>query len=107
MKNKLIVRRESNDENTFAVVQWSGTPLEFKSRLKLACTEWVNGTPEGQEAWEDASEDFNLGDLSNHTGEESLVAILAKYGIIGLEIDVFSDEKPDNWDYDDILVNEG
>jgi hypothetical protein len=106
MKNSLVVARNDRDMNAFAFVQWVGIigHSALKAALKKACTEWVKTTPEGQEAWEDTSEDFNLGDLCNHTGEPTLVAILQKYGIVGLEIDVYSDEKPANWEYDDILV---
>ena len=63
-RQRLIVRRDSRDEETFAVIEWNGVhPSELLAALRRALTEWRK-TPEGRAAWEASGHDFNIGDLS-------------------------------------------
>jgi hypothetical protein len=117
MNQILIVKRDSTDENTFAVVEFAGCPAsELLKRLKAALSEWRK-TPEGKEASEFASGDFNIGDLANFTPagrgmvnndrRGSLNALLVKYGVEYLDIDVYSDGggfNPQNWTFDTVLM---
>lgn len=105
MTKLLVVKRESHEENTFAVVRWGGScpPEKLRERVTQAVTDWIAVSSEGKEAWDDSSENFNIGDLANHTGNAGLAFILAQYGIMDLEIDVFSDESHSLWAFDDIL----
>lgn len=99
----LVIRRDSHEENTFAVVRWSGCSVDrFKETLKAAVTDWIE-IGSGKEAWEDSSGDFNVGDLANWTGNADLIFILAQYGIMDLDIDVFSDESMPDWTFDEVL----
>lgn len=80
------------DETTFAVVSWAGPSREdFLPALKRAVTNWVCSTSQGKKAWEDSSENFNIGDLANCTGDSTLKPYLAKEGITYLEIDTYCD----------------
>lgn len=101
----LIVKRESYEENMFAVVRWSGSCLEadLKKRITQAVNDWIQTSDEGQLANENSNDNFNIGDLSACTGDKELASILALYGIVDLEIDVFSDERPGDWAFDDLL----
>jgi hypothetical protein len=51
--------------------------------LKAAVTDWVKETPEGKQAWEASSEDFNIGDYFCY-GPEKLRPFLQRHGIVDL-----------------------
>ena len=55
-------------------------------QLNRALTLWMETTEEGREAWEDASEDFNIGDLAQHIESPILQGILMEAGIFNLDI---------------------
>jgi len=67
-----------------------------------ALTAWAKNTTEGAEAFRDASEDFNIGDLS--IADESNTPFLAECGILSLEIETASAEDGD-WEYDRVLID--
>jgi hypothetical protein len=59
-------------------------------KLQEAVTRWVSETPEGQEAYLQSCQDFNIGDLALYQKS----ARLARYGILRLRfttIDTFAD----------------
>ena len=70
-KVEFIVRRNSSDELTYAVVKAEvekpeqATERGFLALLTKALTEWKNTTADGKQEWESSVEDFNVGDLSN------------------------------------------
>lgn len=110
---RFVVRRESIKENTFAVVsavvkdEKLRKEKHFLEQLRKAITEWVKTTKDGKEAWEASSEDFNVGDLVDHTMCESFLDILqGKYGIRDLHIVTNSQDDAGNWHYDTVLVDE-
>jgi hypothetical protein len=105
-----VVVRESRDEAVFAIVacdeSWSvKTPTDIRHKIRHAVTEWMKTSPEGRQAWKDASEDFNVGDLSNHLADRDLQRCLSQRGVENLTIDVHSSSnRPDPyWTYDLVL----
>ncbi len=94
-RQRLIVRRDSRDEETFAVIEWNGVhPSELLAALRRALAEWQQ-TPEGREAWEASCHDFNVGDLANEPYEfEPLAEVLSRHGVHGLQIDVLQLRRP-------------
>lgn len=116
-KRMMVVPREG--ERTFAVVTWKATTSSFPTGVpanKLcvaiiaAVTEWVMTTEDGKKAWENSSNDFNIGDLSANLSDDPtdpLNVLLAKQGITGLEITTYNDTDGDlDWTYDTVLVDE-
>jgi hypothetical protein len=72
--------------------------------IKRAVTRWVNETDAGRAAWENSSEDFNVGDLSNEIGDKELTARLLEEGVVSLDIETHGTAH--DWQYDRILVDE-
>jgi hypothetical protein len=106
-----IIPRRANDETTFAVVRASFTDealkngyshiASFKARIIDAVTHWARKDLEGQNAWKESSEDFNVGDLANYK-EDVFNPYLKQYGITLLEVEAYSmDDDGDSWDFDD------
>lgn len=104
--------RASYDESTYAVVtaQVGDARLRgesaFLDALTKALSRWVRETETGQEAWEESSHDFNVGDLSNYYSDPSLTPILTDEGIVNLHIEVHSADAS-TWTYDTVLIEEG
>lgn len=105
--HRIVVIRDSGDEATVAVVEWDGIDSSrFKSNLTAALTKWAKTTEEGRDAWDESSQDFNVGDLSNADYEDNpLKAILAEFGIKNLSVSVYSDDDSPTWGYDDVLID--
>ena len=110
MTERTIVARQSTDETTFAVVEFDGCEHnELLPRLQAALAQWAK-TKEGRQACEEASDDFNVGDLSNHTPagmglRGSLGECLLDQGITYLDIDCYCDDQPAlPWSYDSVLM---
>jgi hypothetical protein len=106
-RHEIIIRRDSRDEQTFAVIAWNGAhPDLFFQALRSALAEWQQ-TPDGQGAWEKSSHDFNIGDLCNaHLARNPLRSILVRHDIHGLEIDVYScDFSMPWWTFDTHLMD--
>ena len=111
-----VIPRTSMDESTYAtlVVEFTADAIsrqengirQLKQRITDACTDWVKGTEAGKQAWENAGKAFNIGDLAN----EDLAPInqrLQQHGIRMMSLDVDSmDARPDQWVFDDVLVDE-
>lgn len=110
---KFVIFRESHDEKTVAVVQ-ANVPVEMSGEreffliLKKALTVWRETTVSGAAAWKRSSEDFNVGDLSEHQGDENLKRILKDFGIHFLDITVeMQDHRRDGmWNFDTVLMDE-
>ena len=75
--------------------------LPFLRHLDEAVTKWLI-TKGGKEAWEAASEDFNVGDLSIHLDDADLKRCLVDEMILELRIDV-TDATAGNWAFDRII----
>jgi hypothetical protein len=107
VRQRLIVRRDSRDEETFAVIEWDGVhPSELIDGLRRALADWQQ-TPQGRAAWEASCHDFNIGDLSGeHCRRGALAKMLARHGIRHLEIDVRSCDEPACWTYDTRLMED-
>ena len=108
-----IVSRESADEHTYATVRAKVIDKDllcegvFCDRLRIAVTNWVNLTEDGQTEWRHSSQDFNVGDLSNVLGDKKLKQLLRNQGIHNLRIDITTANDPClHWTYDTVLVNE-
>lgn len=57
--------------------------------LQKAVTQWINETPNGEEAYKQSSEDFNIGDLANQIGiNYQWKNLLSKYGVEELSIEI-------------------
>ena len=110
---QFVVPRDSRDEVTFAVIharvslkaQKKGMGInEFLDALKQAVTNWIKTTTEGRQAWENSSQDFNIGDLANEN-IGPINAYLKHHGIAIDDINVFSmDCSAGCWEFDTVLV---
>jgi hypothetical protein len=110
MNRRVIIPRDSHEETTFAVVEFAGCDEgELLDRLRQALRLWA-GTEEGKHALEEASGDFNVGDLAHHTPagtgrDDSLSRCLLEAGITHLDIDVYSqDGVAKGWAFDTRLA---
>jgi hypothetical protein len=110
---ELVVPRVSSEEHTFAIVRCDETPAVEHSGMIFAAilaavTEWVDTTQEGKDAYSRSAADFNIGDLSMEAYDDGeLGCILAKHGIINLDITTFVQNiRQSNWTYDRYLVDE-
>lgn len=110
-KVEFHAHRDSYDESTYAVVTASvendalRTEGAFLDALIGALSRWVRETQTGRDAWEESSEDFNVGDLSNYHGDPSLTPILADVGIMDLRVKVYSADRS-TWTFDTVLIEE-
>jgi hypothetical protein len=105
MNRRMILPRVSRDETTFAVIDYAGVErANLKQAVQLAVTAWVEHSESGRQAFDNASEDFNVGDLANELGDPALRAELKKQGVTNLAIDVYCDDMPTGWEFDDLLV---
>lgn len=107
---ELIIRRESSDENTFAMVSFDKTRLVYdedslKTSVKRALVYWIQNTEAGKKAWENSRKNFNIGDLINGLGDEDLQKALTHQGVVGLKINVISGSSG-TWEFDDILYQD-
>ena len=114
-KTSFVIPRDSIEEVTYAVVHVEISDaaaaaglcsvMPFLTALKDAITRWVKTTPQGQAAWLESSEDFNVGDLSN-VPLDPINEILSERGVKITDIDVHSmDGAPEGWSFDTVLVN--
>lgn len=103
-RHQLIIPRVSDDETTFAVVQWEGT-TPLLPALRKALADWFE-TDDGKDALENSSDDFNVGDLSQEDcRRKPLADFLAKQGIHGLDVEVYSGtDYDDDWTFDTVLT---
>jgi len=106
--NTIIISRCSSEETTFAIVKYElsgdGDDRLFFGKLGLALAQWMTETEDGRIAWNNSSEDFNIGDLSNYYKIESLQPYLSRVGITMLEIEIITDSDPCYfWTYDTVL----
>lgn len=104
-----IVKRASEEELTFAVIKARVTKktlqneVEFRKALIQAVTFWHQNDPEGQQAWQYSSGDFNLGDLAGWSNE-GLTKALEAVGIHDFSLEVEShDYLCTHWTYDTVL----
>ena len=112
---KAVVIRQSNDENTVAIVH-SDVDDEFADEqakvhalfgsIQQAVTEWGRQTAEGQSVFRSNGFDFNVGDLGEWCDDESLARFLRQQGIHKLRIECHCDTSGHCWDYDDRLFDE-
>jgi hypothetical protein len=77
------------------------TTKEAYEAIEDACTKWANETTEGRNAWEDSSEDFNIGDLACGMCP-SLRTYLLEKGIEDIEFEQ-ADRDQLNY-YDQVLI---
>lgn len=116
MNLRFIVKRDSNDEMTFATVtavvdkplslEFARNDGAFLAALKKALTKWAKTTKKGKAAWESSSHDFNVGDLDGYLpASNELNEILASFGILDLKVDILSEDHLCNWSYDTVLID--
>ena len=108
-RHRMIVRRDSRDEETFAVICWNGVePDGLLNALRGALREWQQ-TPAARDARDESCQDFNLGDLSCESYQhDPLRSILERHGIRDLDIDVHSCDFTmyPSWTYDVHLMDD-
>jgi hypothetical protein len=81
----LVFTRPESDGGTVAIVKL--TPLDgpfnpdLFTRLVQGVTRWVSSSDEGREAYEESSEDLNIGDLADYEAAPALVTALEGAGI--------------------------
>lgn len=107
-----VIPRISTEERTVAVIQAhvpSALTKEqaFFAALTGAITDWIIATPDGVQAWNRSSHDYNIGDLSTDLDNPTLKARLWTAQIYKLTIDCFVDlSASGNWTYDTVLVKD-
>lgn len=107
-----VVRRDSIEEHTIAIVQAHVTRKElqatsaFREALISAFTRWVATRPEGKQAWRLTAHDFNIGDLAHWIGTKSLQRQCGLHGILDLTVSIFSGDDTTPWTFDTVLVDE-
>lgn len=105
MNSRMILPRISRDETTFAVIEYAGVDgLDLKQAVQRAVTAWVKQSEAGRQAFDNASEDFNVGDLANELSDPALQSELKKQGVTHLVVDCYCDDLPARWEFDDLLV---
>ena len=105
-----IVLRDSDDENTFAMLACEVesdqylTDKELRDIVSEAVKAWREKTENGSEAWVSTCEDFNIADLNMYQ-DDHLREELRKRGVDKLTINVHSFEsfRPTLWSFDDVL----
>lgn len=111
MRIQFVVPRRSADETTFAIVSCIATADMCNSAALLdgitkAVTEWIKTEQAGKNAWENSSRDLNIGDLSYLYRTPSLTTLLAKHGVLELEIETHCNDDPvAGWSYDTVLAD--
>lgn len=106
-----FTRRENGKITTIAIVEVQTGPTlyayEVFKRLKLAVTDWVNENQEGQRAYHESVDDFNIGDLANweNSIQGSLLPFLQRHGILDVRFKALADPEA-SFDYDTLLVDE-
>lgn len=108
---QVVVFRDSDDECTCAVLRCRRTRKvcdgdTLREALTRALTKWFAETEEGREALEDSSDDFNVGDLSVHYPDETLLPYLTAAGVFDLEVETYVGDATD-WSYDQLLFDAG
>jgi len=114
-KVKYVVRRTY--ESTVAIVEADVTVevaltlFGFKTVLTTALTNWFHTSDGGRAAFQEASYDFNIGDLATidlHRTPE-LQDELRQFGIENLLVKVIvpkDADNPDDWTFDEILEDQ-
>jgi hypothetical protein len=112
-KTRFIVRCQA-DENLAMIVscdlaignnaaQNSSQLHRFvQSQVFAAVSSWLD-TTEGAIAWENSSEDFNLGDLALVESNLDLIETLDLFGIKSFSVEQIDIARSDDWDFDDMI----
>lgn len=107
---RAVVLRSSSDESTLAIVTVRRTdtvrhPDQLLDLFRNAVTAWVRETKEGAEAYENSSEDFNIGDLAVIMPNPQLQFYFNGQGLYDINIEtIVNTDYQDNWTYDTRLV---
>lgn len=105
-----LIRQEGVEITTVSIIKFVVTDKTNESKvinkLTNVITQWVNNTEEGKKAWDDSSEDFNVGDLSSYEDiiKKTMSKELMKTGIYDFEIVMQGDSK-EVINFDTILVD--
>lgn len=105
-----FIAKKIGDTELTAIIQCADIGLfntkdEFLVRLKKAITNWIDNYPEGKEAWDHSSGDFNFGDLSSHERDINLIIELRKQDIFSFSIEIISSFEA-HFSYDEVLVTD-
>lgn len=105
-KLEFLIVREG--ETTQAVVSLDSVDLSLSNdeAMQKICdcvAAWIDNTQEGQEAWDDSGEDFNIGDLSGYINDHKLKAQLSLSGLFNLQVMANEVEPLDTFTYDTVL----
>lgn len=109
---RAVVLRTSQDESTLAIVTVRKTdtvnhPDQLLNLFRTAVTQWVRETEEGAKAYEDSSEDFNIGDLAQEMPNPQLQYFFNGQGLFDIKIEIIANsDYQDDWTYDTHLVEE-
>lgn len=72
--------------------------------LRRALTKWAETTAEGREAWEQSSEDYNVGDFLGDCETPEVLRLLADEGILGIEV-IYQLSSSEEVSYDALLMH--
>lgn len=64
---------------------------------------WIQDTKQGQEAWEESGEDFNVGDLSMHDDDQMLINRFVAAGLYNVKVSANEHEVLNDFTYDTVL----
>ena len=76
---------------------------EAQAALEEGLSQWAQTTPEGRQAWDFSSEDYNVGDLCDDLGNEDLLRLLKEEGILAIAVAYELNQDPIS--YDHVLIS--
>lgn len=107
-KLRVTVARNEHNNSVTVVVSCVKTPkVSTSQELRKAITRAVGAwhmLPAGQQAWDYASDDFNVGDLGMYLDDPTLIELLRAEGVVDLSIEDAPEQDPD-WSYDTVLTS--
>lgn len=107
MLKTFVIIRESQDEETVAVVEAEVpeffTRALFRQAVRHAVSEWLETSDIGKKIPDNERNHFNIGDLVHYQEDETLKKLLKEELVDNLFVTVFSETDPRIWDFDESL----
>ena len=79
-------------------------PSDVLAALRRALSKWASTTEEGRAAWEESSEDYNIGDFLGDCENPQVLALLQEEGILHVEV-AYELSSQEEVSYDRILMS--
>ena len=103
--HQFMFSRQGEDLFAILLIETSvADPNKAWSSFCRALSAWAENNAEGQEAWAQSSEDFNIGDYSNYEGSANLDPYLRDEGIYTTQTTIISADEA-SFSYDKVLID--